>query len=191
MPDVMTPRRRGPGSGHARMELNLLVFLVGISAAVAFPRYREEGIRGFMVGFVTALVLIVMGLAILICAVGALSAVREKLEKFQWVRVLAALTGHLFRMLMFIGFGAFVWMLVALRFELEHLWQDRFILVMSIATGLIFFGVHRYFRETFWGVFVHIAGGLLFGLFGSFLGLILGGDPKKGGVEGPYGHVLY
>lgn len=163
------------------MELQILIAILGIALAVGVPRYAKEGLWGVVVGMITAVCVVVIGGAVLIGGLGLLSTGHEKLGKFALYRALTSTIRWLFRLLMFIGFAAFVWMIFSARFDLEHLWHHKFILVMSLVTGALLFVAHHFLRETFWPVFRMVGGGLLAGLFGAVIGLLLGGPSVHAG----------
>jgi hypothetical protein len=154
-------------------ELHILLAILLVSVAVGFGRYSKHGLLGFAAGFVITGLSIILGGAALIFAITWIARIHEHLAKFGAYRTSILIIGHLFRLLMLMGFGAFSWMLIAMRFGWDSLWDHRFIPIMTVITGIILFIIHQWFRDNFWQGFRIFCGGLLFTLLGSVFGLVL------------------
>jgi hypothetical protein len=163
--------------GHVYVEVYLLTALFLISLAVGMSRYQKEGFLGVAIATLAAAAIIVIGGTILIYGLGTISLGHDKLKSFTLYRKFAAVTMHLLRFLMFVGFAAFVWMIIAMRFDLAGLWHQKFIMIISASTGVILFVIHWRFRQKFWPAFNLFCGGVFFLLLGAVIGLLLGDIP--------------
>lgn len=160
-------------AGSMRIEINILIAIIGLGLAIGLPRYAKHGVWGVVLGFLMAVGIIVGGIILIALIFEGIGWIQERLEKFTLYNLLVALFAHLFRLCLFMGFSAFVWMLVAFRCGWEGLWNDHFIAIMSVPTGIILFLAHLYSRQKVWNGLLRFCGGILMGLFGAIMGLFV------------------